>query len=156
EDAGRSGVTAGHQRGATRVGVRRVGGRRIRVLAAGVSQLGKGRARVVGDVQVEVILVHAIDRDQQHVVAVIALVVVVALVVLVTDEGGGGAGGGRAGRVRAASGQQGQGKQRSGLFVGHPSSPWSRGAMRVPQLIGDARVDLATFGRASSTGRDRR
>src|SRR5262249_53157579 len=123
EDAGRSGVTAGHQRGAARVGVRRVGGRRIGVLAAGASQPGKRRAWVVGDVQVKVTLVHAVDADQKDVldVAVIA-VVVIALVVLVTDKGGGGAGGG-VGRVRSAGGQQGQGKQRSGLFVGHRTSP---------------------------------
>jgi hypothetical protein len=63
-NAGRFRVTAGHQRGATRVGVRGVGGCRVGVLDAGVGQLGKRRARVVGDVPVKVTLVHAIDRDQ--------------------------------------------------------------------------------------------
>src|SRR5262249_6002506 len=33
---------------------------------------------------------------------------------------------------------------------------WSRRAMRIPQLIGHARVGLATFGRARLTGRGRR
>src|SRR5262249_36912724 len=56
--AGRFRGTAGHQGGATRVGVGRVGGRRVGVLAAGTGQPGQRRARVVGDVPVQVALVH--------------------------------------------------------------------------------------------------
>src|SRR5262249_58200139 len=58
-DAGRLGVAAGHQCGTTRVRVRRIRGQRIRVLGACVNQLGKRRARMLGDVPVKVALVHA-------------------------------------------------------------------------------------------------
>ena len=60
-------VGAGHQRRAARIGVRRVGGLRVGVFGAAGGQPRELRVGMVGDVPVQIGLVHAVDRDQEHV-----------------------------------------------------------------------------------------
>ena len=83
------------------------------VHAAGVNQLGKRRVWVVGDVPVKVTLVHAIDRDQQHVLVVIALVVAILIAVAfpgLTNGRGAFIGRGSATGIGAARAEEKQGK----------------------------------------------
>ena len=88
--AGRARVAAGHQRGAARIGVRRV--RRVVVgeLGATGGEPGELRARMVGDVPVEVGLVHTVDRDQQHVRDRVLAVVAIAAIAATRVRGHGG------------------------------------------------------------------
>ena len=140
-DAGRARVPA---RDLTDQSRERVGGERragVGVLRAAVHQPGHRRAGVVGDVPPQVGLVHAVDREQQHVAGVV--------VPGIAGRGGGqrARGEGSAGEDRGARAQQlggsGHGSSSALVEVEHVQRPgevyrcggnggWPEGVVSVP------------------------